>query len=81
MHLTMGGPVPETLLAQMSEILAANTMRKTNTSPGELPWLPILHIQRLEQVVFSKQQTPCARRIPHQVNIRHLRQVVTPLIH
>jgi hypothetical protein len=34
MHLTMGGPVPEPLLAKISEILAANTMRRTHESPG-----------------------------------------------
>ena len=27
MHMTIGGPVPEQLLAKMSEILAVNTMR------------------------------------------------------
>lgn len=36
MHLTIGGPVPESLLSQMSEILATNTMRNQNVSPGEL---------------------------------------------
>lgn len=34
MHLTLGGPVPEQLLAQMSEILAANTMNAASMSPG-----------------------------------------------
>lgn len=34
MHLTMGGPVPEPLLAKINEILAANTMRRSHESPG-----------------------------------------------
>lgn len=39
MHLTIGGPVPEQLLAKMSECLAANTMRAASMSPGEvLSW-------------------------------------------
>ena len=36
MHLTLGGPVPEPLLALMSEILAANTMRAVSVSPGKM---------------------------------------------
>ena len=34
-HLTLGGPVPEPLLAKMSEILAANTMSRNSDLPGE----------------------------------------------
>lgn len=34
MHITLGGPVPEALLAQMSETLAANTVRQLTGSPG-----------------------------------------------
>eukprot|EP00955_Chlamydomonas_euryale_P098112 365124-Chlamydomonas_euryale.AAC.1 len=34
MHLTIGGPVPEALLAKMSEILAVNTMRAASVSPA-----------------------------------------------
>ncbi|EFJ50944.1 hypothetical protein VOLCADRAFT_116670 [Volvox carteri f. nagariensis] len=35
MHITLGGPVPDGLLNAMSEILAANTVRRINGSPGE----------------------------------------------
>lgn len=37
MHITLGGPVPDGLLAAMSEILAANTVRRMHASPGA--WL------------------------------------------
>lgn len=48
MHITLGGPVPDSLLAQMSETLAANTVRQLTGSPGEslgprvggCAWLP-----------------------------------------
>lgn len=39
MHITMGGPVPEGILIQMSEILASNTVRHlSSASPGGLGW-------------------------------------------
>ncbi|KAG2453565.1 hypothetical protein HYH02_001784 [Chlamydomonas schloesseri] len=34
MHITLGGPVPDGLLAAMSEILAANTVRRMHASPA-----------------------------------------------
>ncbi|KXZ53105.1 hypothetical protein GPECTOR_8g95 [Gonium pectorale] len=34
MHITLGGPVPDGLLAAMSETLAANTVRRMNGSPA-----------------------------------------------
>lgn len=34
MHITLGGPVPDGLLTTMSEILANNTVRRINGSPG-----------------------------------------------
>ncbi|KAG2498998.1 hypothetical protein HYH03_003184 [Edaphochlamys debaryana] len=34
MHITLGGPVPDGLLAAMSEILAANTVRRINGTPA-----------------------------------------------
>jgi hypothetical protein len=33
-HLTLGGPVPQELMAQMNATLAANTMRSVASSPG-----------------------------------------------
>lgn len=33
-HITLGGPVPDGLLAAMSETLAANTVRKLSPPPG-----------------------------------------------
>ncbi|KAG2439244.1 hypothetical protein HXX76_004605 [Chlamydomonas incerta] len=34
MHITLGGPVPDGLLAAMSETLAANTVRRMHASPA-----------------------------------------------
>ncbi|GAX84010.1 hypothetical protein CEUSTIGMA_g11435.t1 [Chlamydomonas eustigma] len=67
MHLTLGGPVPEQLLAMMSEILAANTMRAVSVSPARTSphihaWIETatLSAGRPKQLNTSNQQTASA---------------------
>ncbi|GIL46879.1 hypothetical protein Vafri_3747 [Volvox africanus] len=62
MHITLGGPVPEGLLTAMSEILAANTVRRINGSP--VASSPLIHAWIEDSTIAYQHQNATASAGP-----------------
>ncbi|GLC43095.1 hypothetical protein PLESTB_000863700 [Pleodorina starrii] len=58
MHITLGGPVPDGLLNAMSEILAANTVRRINGSPAASS--PLIHAWIEDSTIAYQHQNATA---------------------